>query len=92
MYRRDRVIALALVTVLVATLALVFVATGRFASAPVRVALAIAGTLLVVFNTASITAMLRHNREDRAFIYTLDLKHLDEHRLARAAHKSACSR
>jgi hypothetical protein len=87
MYRRDRLIALLLVLVLILTLATVFVAIGRLASPGVRTALVIAGTLLVIFNAGSIRAMLKHNREDRTFIYTLDIKHLDEHRLARAARK-----
>ena len=88
MYRRDRLIALLLVTALIATLGTVFVATGRFAGSKVRGALAFAGAALIFFNGASIGAMLRHNREDRTFIYTLDLKHLDEYRRARAARRT----
>jgi hypothetical protein len=84
MYRRDWLIAVALVAVLIATLATVYVATNPLGSG-VRTALAVAGTLLVLFNAASIRAMLRHNREDQTYIYTLDIKHLDEYRAARAA-------
>ncbi|HEX3847096.1 MAG TPA: hypothetical protein VHV81_06910 [Steroidobacteraceae bacterium] len=87
MYRRDRWIALLLVGVLIVTLAIVFFAIGRLATVGVRAALAVAGALLVIFNAGSIRAMLKHNREDRTFIYTLDIKHLDEHRLARATRK-----
>jgi len=31
--------------------------------------------------------LLKHNREDKTFIYTLDIKHLDEYRVARAMRK-----
>lgn len=88
MYRRDQWIAVILVAVLVATLATVFLAIGPLAGTPgVRAALAIAGILLVLFNAASVGAMLRHNREDRTFIYMLDIQHLDEYRIDRAARK-----
>jgi hypothetical protein len=70
------------------TLCVVYRATEGFASGTVRGVLAISGTLLVVFNAASIWALVRHNREDKIFIYTLDIKHLDEYRLARTARHS----
>ena len=35
------------------------------------------GALVLLFNTAAIGAMLKHYREDKAFIYGLDLKNLD---------------
>ena len=38
---------------------------------------------VLIFNTASILAMLRHYADDRGFIYGLDLKHLDEMRRQR---------
>jgi hypothetical protein len=38
---------------------------------------------VLIFNTASILAMLRHYADDRDFIYGLDLKHLDEMRRLR---------
>lgn len=90
MYNRDRAIAVALLVVLAGTLGLVFLATSRFVPDPgVRLALAVAALVLLAFNVASIRAMLRHNREDRTFIYTLDIKHLDEYRASRAAARRA---
>jgi len=77
-----------LIVVLVITLWIVWWATQFFASGAVRVALAVAGSLLITFNGASIWALLKHNREDKTFIYTLDIKHLDEYRVARALNKS----
>jgi len=37
----------------------------------------IAAFVLVVFNTASITAMIRHYSEDKEHIYSVDIRHLD---------------
>jgi hypothetical protein len=88
LYRRDQWIAVTLIVVLVITLWIVWWATQFFASGAVRAALAVAGALLIAFNGASIWALLKHNREDKTFIYTLDIKHLDEYRVARALDKS----
>jgi hypothetical protein len=87
LYRRDQCIAVALLAALVGTLWVVYSATGFFAERNVRAVLAGSGGLLIWFNGAAILAMLRHNREDKTFIYTLDIKHLDEYRVARAARK-----
>lgn len=90
MYDRDRAIAVLLLVVLAGTLGLVYVATTRYVpDAGIRLALAGAALALLAFNVASIRAMLRHNREDRTFIYTLDIKHLDEYRASRAAARHA---
>ena len=40
--------------------------------------LLIGGAVILLFNTAAILAMLRHYREDRDFMYGLDIKFLDE--------------
>lgn len=88
LYRCDQWIAVALVVALIATLYLVYRATGFFAAGKVRALLAGAAGLLVAFNGASIWALLRHNREDKTFIYTLDIKHLDEYRISRDARRS----
>jgi hypothetical protein len=83
MYRRDRLIAILLVLLLMATLGCVYGEVSRWVSAEVRITLALSGALLMLFNAAAIAAMLKHNREDRTFIYSLDIKHLDEHRTRR---------
>ena len=41
------------------------------------------GAVVLLFNSAAIMAMLRHYREDRDFMYGLDIKFLDEARAAR---------
>ncbi|HLW24649.1 MAG TPA: hypothetical protein VKT22_09850 [Steroidobacteraceae bacterium] len=88
MYRRDRLIAILLILVLIATLGSVYTETSRWAADGVRITLALSGAVLVLFNAAAIGAMLKHNREDRTFIYSLDIKHLDEHRAQRAKARS----
>ncbi|MCX4187094.1 hypothetical protein [Methylophaga sp. OBS4] len=49
----------------------------------IRTVMIIASALLVLFNTASVAAMTKHYAEDKDFIYTLDIKHLDENRAAK---------
>ncbi|MEO8245051.1 MAG: hypothetical protein ABI832_22425 [bacterium] len=67
-------------------LAVIFVAIATWNLAPsggARVVLLIGGAIILVFNTAAIMAMLKHYREDRDFMYGLDIKFLDEARAAR---------
>jgi hypothetical protein len=67
-------------------LAIIFVAIATWNLAPngtARTLLLIAGAVILVFNTAAIMAMLRHYREDRDFMYGLDIKFLDAARAAR---------
>ena len=37
----------------------------------------IAAAAVLIFNTASIGAMVKHYEDDKEFIYGLDIKHLD---------------
>ncbi len=46
----------------------------------VRIVVLIAAAAVLVFNTASVGAMVRNYQADKEFIYGLDLKHLDESR------------
>lgn len=81
MHRRDVTIAWAFIIGLWFSIAFVAIATWNLApSAAARVLLLSAGAVVLVFNTAAIAAMLRHYREDRDFIYGLDLRFLDEAR------------
>ena len=54
----------------------------------IRLTLIVSAGVLLLFNTAAIIAMLRHYEEDKAFIYGLDIRHLDA---ARAAQGSAAA-
>lgn len=81
MHRRDVAVAWAFVIGL--WLSVIFVALATWNLAPdglARLMLLGAGAVVLVFNTAAILAMLRHYREDRDFIYGLDIKFLDETR------------
>jgi hypothetical protein len=84
MFARDRLMAWICVAVLWATVAFVYVAVGQFVTdTGIRVALAASAIGVLLFNTASIVAMVRHYRNDRDHIYGSDLRHLDEARARR---------
>ena len=81
MHRRD--VWVAWVFVLGLWVAMFFVAIATWDLAPnavARLLLLGAGVVILVFNTAAILAMLRHYREDRDFMYGLDITFLDASR------------
>lgn len=81
MHKQDVTVAWAFVVGL--WLAIAFVAWATWSLAPsseARVVLLIGGAVILIFNTAAIMAMLRHYREDRDFMYGLDIKFMDEAR------------
>ena len=81
MHRRDVTVAWAFIIGL--WIAMFFVAIATWDLAPngtARILLLIGGVTVLTFNTAAIMAMLRHYREDRDFMYGLDIKFLDEAR------------
>jgi hypothetical protein len=84
MYRGD--LAWALVALLVLWLTILFVfykVMVSSASSGVVTALAIFGGLVLLFNTASILALLKHYAEDKVHLYGLDIHYLDEMRAKR---------
>lgn len=84
MHRSDKLIAWAFVIGL--WLAMIFVAVATWSLAPTdaaRTVLLIGGAIVLIFNTAAIVAMLKHYREDRDFMYGLDIKFLDAARQAK---------
>jgi hypothetical protein len=79
MHKRDVLVAWTFVVGL--WFAVIFVAIATWNLAPnggARMLLLLGGATVLVFNTAAILAMLRHYREDRDFMYSLDIKFLDE--------------
>lgn len=85
-YRSDRRIAWAFVAVLWLVIGFVLVATWRLIDdASVHLVLSAAAVLLLALNTASIAAMVTHYAEDKAFIYGLDLEHIDARAVQRRA-------
>lgn len=86
MFRLDCVWAWGFVVVLWCVVGFVLSMIAPLASdGTVRTVMFVAAGLLVVFNTASIAAMIRHYAHDKDFIYGLDIRHLDASRQAAAA-------
>lgn len=52
----------------------------------IRTVLYVASFMLMLFNTASVFAMTKHFKEDKDFIYGLDIQHLDANRAAKIKH------
>ena len=84
MYAMDRMGAWTFVAVLWCTVLFVLYMVWQAVPDPtIRLVLSCAAGAVLVFNTASIGAMIRHYKEDKDFIYGLDIKHLDAAREAR---------
>lgn len=78
MFRRDRMWAYGFVLALWGVVLLVLVSIhGHIPNPGVEVVCWIAAAVLLLFNTASVIAMVRHYDADRDFIYGTDIKHLD---------------
>jgi hypothetical protein len=78
MYSRDRIFAWGFVIVLWATVLFVLLAVQPYiADHSITVACWIAAAVLLLFNTTSIWAMVRHYGHDKGHIYGTDIKHLD---------------
>jgi hypothetical protein len=79
MYRGDRYWAVAAVLALWLIVIFVFIQVlPETGTGAVIVALAVSGGLVLLFNSASIFAMLRHYTDDKQHIYGLDIHYLDE--------------
>ncbi|MBI2800406.1 MAG: hypothetical protein HYX63_08975 [Gammaproteobacteria bacterium] len=78
MVRRDKLGAWLLVVLLWITISTVLLLSWPYVpDRGVRVVLVIGALSVLIFNTASIAAMLRHYAVDKQFIYGLDIKALD---------------
>jgi hypothetical protein len=81
MFSRDKAWAWGFVLVLWAVVLYVAFATiSMVEDGAVKAAILVSGALVLLFNTASIAAMVRHYSHDKDFIYGLDIRHLDERR------------
>ncbi len=81
MLSRDRAMAWIFVVLLWIIIGFVYFAIDPFITdATLRVVLIIGALLILIFNTASMLAMIKHYQADRDHIYGLDIKHLDENR------------
>jgi hypothetical protein len=77
MFARDRLWATGFVVALWITIIFVMLAVRSYLSSGVEIVCWIAAALLLLFNTASITAMIRHYGNDKDHIYGVDIRHLD---------------
>ena len=78
MFRRDRLWATGFVVVLWLVVLFVMLAVRPYMPAGgIELVCWIAAGVLVLFNTASITAMIRHYANDKQHIYSVDIRHLD---------------
>ena len=77
MFARDRAAATAFVLVLWIVIGFVFFEMTDLAGPAITTVLLIGGGLVVLFNTVSITAMVRHYRKEKDRIYGIDIEHLD---------------
>jgi archaellum biogenesis protein FlaJ (TadC family) len=88
MYRRDRWMAITTVVAMLIVLPFVFVALlGNMPNTGTKVVLAASGLVLLVYNVASMLALVRNYRRDKDFIYRRDVAHLRELAVARRAAK-----
>ncbi len=79
MYRSDVRYAILLVVLLWAVLLFVLFMTWPFIPlGSIRIVVALSAFAVLIFNTAAIFAMLSHYKEDKEFIYSLDIHYLDE--------------
>jgi hypothetical protein len=78
MYRGDVRGAWLLVALMwIAILFVLFMSWPYIPDGGVRLIVAVAAAAVLIFNTASIYAMVTHYAEDKDFIYGLDIKNLD---------------
>jgi hypothetical protein len=78
MYNRDKYFAWAFVIVLWITVLFVLLAVQSYIDdSSITVVCWIAALVLLLFNTTSIGAMVRHYGHDKRHIYAIDIKHLD---------------
>lgn len=81
MYQSDKRGAWLLVALLwIVILFVLFMSWPYIPDNGVRIVVLIAAAAVLIFNTASIAAMVKNYEEDKAFIYGLDIKNLDEAR------------
>ena len=78
MFRRDRIWAFGFVVALWFVIGLVLLEVNPYiTSSGIRAVCWISAVVLLLFNTASIAAMVRHYSHDKQHIYGLDIRHLD---------------
>jgi archaellum biogenesis protein FlaJ (TadC family) len=88
MYQRDRWMAIASVVAMLVVLPFVYIALlDNMPGTGTKVVLAASCVVLLVYNVASMLALVRNYRRDKDFIYRRDVAHLSELAVARRAAK-----
>jgi archaellum biogenesis protein FlaJ (TadC family) len=88
MYQRDRWMAIASVVAMLIVLPYVYIALlDNMPGTGTKVVLAAACLVLLVYNVASMLALVRNYKRDKDFIYRRDVAHLRELATARRAAK-----
>jgi hypothetical protein len=88
LYRRDRWMAIASVVAMLVVLPFVYIALlDSMPGTGTKVVLAASCVVLLVYNVASMLALVRNYRRDKDFIYRRDVAHLRELATARRAAK-----
>jgi len=78
MFNRDKLTAGVLVVSLWLTVFFVMLAVrGFIADKSIEIVCWVGAALLLLFNTSSIVAMIKHYGQDKAHIYAVDIRHLD---------------
>lgn len=81
LYRSDlRGSALLIICLWATILFVLFMTWPYIPHAGIRAVVAIAAAAVLIFNTAAILAMVKHYKEDKDFIYGLDIKNADASR------------
>ncbi|RWK63156.1 hypothetical protein [Mesorhizobium sp.] len=81
LYRSDVRGAVLLIVCLWATILFVLVMTWPYIpDMGIKLVVTVAAAAVLIFNTAAILAMVNHYKEDKDFIYGLDIKHADAFR------------
>ena len=89
MFQRDCWLAWFDVVLLWATVLFVLVAILSIVEdSNIRLVLYISSFVLLIFNTASVFAMTKHLKEDKNYIYGLDIQHLDANLAAKQQNRS----
>ncbi len=79
MYRSDVRGAMLFVLFLwIAVLFVLFMVWPHISNNGIKTIVALSAGAVLIFNTASITAMLTHYKSDKDFIYRLDIENLDK--------------
>lgn len=78
MFNRDKLTAGVLVVSLWLSVFFVMLAVrGFIADKSIEIVCWVGAALLLLFNTSSIVAMIKHYGQDKAHIYAVDIRHLD---------------